>query len=162
MRLIYLTGILDDLQYNFRFHTIRINYTSRFDVYLIGKELENGTHTKFHALFSISLDGDKEFTYYQNSYTFQSRILFSNDSLSFGIFLCFSLKPLSSVFCIANNLTSHSHGCSLDVLSETQNSKCSKNLQKKRKRKLALSANNRDNVNAQYLYSRAAFIRTKF
>lgn len=158
MRLIYFTGISDDLQYNFRFHAIKINYTSRFDIYLIGEGLEKGAHTKFHALFGISLDGDKGFTYYRDSYTFQDRILFSNDSLSFGIFLCFSL----SVFCIANNLTSHSHGCPLDVLSETQNSKCSKNLQKKRKSKLAISANNRDNVNAQYLYSRATFIRTKF
>lgn len=38
------------------------------------------------------------------------------------------------------------------------NSECYKNLRKKRKRKLALSANNRVNVNAQYLYSRATFI----
>lgn len=159
MRLIYFTGILDDLQYNFRFHAIKINYTSQFDVYLIGEGLEKGTHTKFHPLFRW-LQGIHILSgliYISGSYTIQQR-----QSLLCDLPLFLSETITSSAFCIANNLTSHSHGCSLDVLSETQNSKCSKNLQKKRKRKLTLSANNRDNVNAQYLYSRAAFIRTKF
>lgn len=154
MRLIYFTGILGVLQYNFRFHAIKIFIIQA----KISKGLEKGTHTKFQALFATSLDGDDRFTYYRGSYTIQQR-----QSLLWNLLLFLSETITSSVFCIANNLTSHSHGCSLDVLSdETQNSKCYKNVQKKRKRKLALSANNRDNVNAQYLYSRAVFIQTKF